>query len=85
MPASASPKFPFPKKKVSRDVAVRELAGLEAAYPAAVTALEYDSPFTLLIAVILSAQCTDARVNLTTPHLFAAYPTPRALADAPRP
>ena len=39
-------------------------------------------PFTLLIAVILSAQTTDARVNLTTPFLFAAYPTPQALANA---
>ena len=56
---------------------------MEAAYPAAVTALDYSSPFTLLIAVILSAQCTDARVNLTTPHLFAAYPTPAALGAAP--
>ena len=73
----------FPSKKVTREVARRELSALEAAYPHAVTALEYDSPFRLLVAVILSAQCTDARVNLTTPHLFAAYPTPRALADAP--
>jgi len=74
--------IPFPAKKVSRALALRELAALEAAYPNAVTALDYDSPFTLLIAVILSAQCTDARVNLTTPHLFAAYPTPQALAAA---
>jgi endonuclease III len=56
---------------------------LEAAYPQAVTALEYESPFTLLIAVILSAQTTDVRVNLTTPFLFAAYPTPQALGNAP--
>jgi endonuclease-3 len=67
---------------VTRAVAERELALLEAAYPQAVTALDYDSPFTLLIAVILSAQCTDARVNLTTPALFAAYPTPAALGAA---
>ncbi len=59
-----------------------ELAILEAAYPAAVTALEYGNAFELLIAVILSAQCTDARVNLTTPFLFAKYPDPAALADA---
>jgi endonuclease III len=69
--------IPFPAKKVPRALALRELAVLEAAYPDAVTALDYASPFTLLIAVILSAQCTDARVNLTTPHLFAAYPTRR--------
>jgi endonuclease-3 len=74
--------IPFPTKKVPRARALRELEVLEAAYPHAETALAYESPFTLLIAVILSAQCTDARVNLTTPHLFAAYPTPEALAAA---
>ncbi len=82
--AQGDPIIPFPKKKVSREVALRELALLEAAYPEAVTELHYDSPFTLLIAVILSAQCTDARVNLTTPHLFAAYPTPETLGHAPQ-
>jgi endonuclease-3 len=79
---ASGPAVPFPKKKVPRAVAVRELAILERAYPGAATALEYDSPFTLLIAVILSAQCTDARVNLTTPFLFQKYPTPQALAEA---
>ena len=74
--------IPFPKRKVTRAVAEAELAILEAAYPHAVTALEYDSPFELLIAVILSAQCTDARVNLTTPFLFARYPDAAALAKA---
>ncbi len=72
----------FQKRRVSHTVAQHELEVLEAAYPEAVTALEYRSPFTLLIAVILSAQSTDARVNLTTPHLFAAYPTPEALGNA---
>jgi endonuclease-3 len=81
--AEPSPRFPFPARKVTKAVALAELEILEKAYPAAVTALDYDSPFTLLIAVILSAQCTDARVNLTTPFLFAAYPTPQALAEAP--
>jgi endonuclease-3 len=47
-----------------------------------VTALEYHNEFQLLVAVILSAQCTDARVNLTTPTLFAKYPTPEKLARA---
>jgi endonuclease-3 len=74
--------IPFPKRKVTRAVALEELAILEAAYPAAVTALAYRNPFELLVAVILSAQCTDARVNLTTPALFAAYPDPAALAGA---
>ena len=75
--------IPFPKRKVTRAVARAELAILEAAYPAAVTALEYGNPFELLVAVILSAQCTDARVNLTTPFLFATYPDAAALAAAP--
>ena len=74
--------IPFPKRKVSRAVAAEELAILERAYPHAVTALDYGTPFELLIAVILSAQCTDARVNLTTPHLFGRYPDAAALARA---
>jgi endonuclease-3 len=48
--------------------------------PQAETELHYTDPFQLLIAVILSAQCTDKRVNLITPPLFEAYPTPEALA-----
>jgi len=76
------PRIPFPKRKVTRAVALRELDILKATYPRAETALEYESPFTLLIAVILSAQCTDARVNATTPHLFARYPDAAALAQA---
>jgi endonuclease III len=69
---------------VPRRVAVEELAILERTYPHAVTALEYENDFQLLIAVILSAQTTDARVNMTTPILFAKYPTPEELADADR-
>jgi endonuclease III len=45
-------------------------------------ALAHDGPFQLLVATILSAQCTDERVNIVTPAVFAAYPTPAALADA---
>ncbi len=45
-------------------------------------ALRHDGPFQLLVATILSAQCTDERVNMVTPGLFAAYPTPAALAGA---
>lgn len=48
--------------------------------PAAETELHYDNPFHLLIAVILSAQCTDKRVNMITPALFEAFPTPEVLA-----
>jgi len=63
-------------------VALAELAILEKSYPNAVTALEYRNEFELLVAVILSAQCTDVRVNMTTPALFAKYPTPEKLARA---
>lgn len=48
--------------------------------PIAETELHYDSPFHLLIAVILSAQCTDKRVNIVTPPLFEAFPTPEVMA-----
>lgn len=50
--------------------------------PVAETELHYDTPFHLLLAVILSAQCTDKRINMVTPALFAAYPTPESLATA---
>ena len=52
-------------------------------YKSANTELVYDGPFQLLTAVILSAQCTDAQVNKSTPALFAAYPTPQKMAVAP--
>ena len=50
--------------------------------PDAETELLYDSPYQLLVAVILSAQCTDKRVNLTTPAIFEKYPDPASLAQA---
>lgn len=50
--------------------------------PDPTTELLYDDPFQLLVAVILSAQCTDKRVNMTTPALFAAFPTPMHLAHS---
>ena len=51
------------------------------AIPVAETELHYENPFQLLIAVILSAQCTDKRVNMITPPLCSAFPTPEALAN----
>jgi endonuclease-3 len=69
----------------TRDAAARApeiLARLRAAYPDARCALQHRNAFELLCATILSAQCTDARVNLVTPELFARYPTPAALARA---
>ena len=50
--------------------------------PQAESELSFDSPFQLLVAVILSAQCTDKRVNMVTPALFAHFPTPQALSSA---
>ena len=58
------------------------LQWFEANAQSATTELHYDNPFQLLIAVMLSAQCTDKRVNTITPPLFEAYPTPEALAAA---
>jgi endonuclease-3 len=55
---------------------------LRTAYPDARCALDFETPFQLIIATILSAQCTDKRVNMVTPRLFATYPTPAALAAA---
>ena len=60
----------------------RTLAYFEQAMPVAETELHYEDPFQLLVAVILSAQCTDKRVNLITPPLFRDYPTPEAMASA---
>jgi endonuclease-3 len=55
---------------------------LAAAYPDAHCALDHRNAYELLVATILSAQCTDARVNMVTPALFAKYPTAHDLADA---
>ena len=71
----AAPRTPKGRAKVVRE-------RLAEAYPDAQCELDHTSPFELLAATILSAQCTDARVNLVTPTLFARYPTPEALASA---
>ncbi len=60
----------------------RMIAYFEEARPTAQSELKYENPFQLLVAVILSAQCTDKRVNMTTPALFAAYPDAAAMAQA---
>jgi endonuclease-3 len=58
------------------------LKGLDQAYPAVTCALRHDNPFQLLISTILSAQCTDERVNIVTATLFPKYPKPDAFAYA---
>ena len=73
------------KKSKPADLAARASevhSRLSARYPNAHCALDYRSPLQLLIATILSAQCTDKRVNMVTPALFAEFPTAQALADA---
>lgn len=68
-----------PRAPLSARVVLR---ALDDHYPPIAVPLTHRSPWELLVAVILSAQCTDARVNTVTPALFRAYPTPRALANA---
>jgi len=58
------------------------LRRLRVAYPEARCSLDFTTPWELLVATILSAQCTDERVNLVTPELFRRYPDPQAFADA---
>ena len=74
--------MPTPADKRYANKVVR---ALHQDYPDVECALVHDSPFQLLIATILSAQCTDVRVNIVTQELFAKYPTPQALADLPIP
>lgn len=61
----------------------RILERLAETYPASRCSLTHDDPYQLLVATVLSAQCTDARVNASTPALFRRFPTPADLADAP--
>ncbi len=58
-----------------KELALKSVEALKETYPDAICSLEYENPFELLIATRLSAQCTDARVNLVTPELFSKYKT----------
>jgi endonuclease III len=78
MPSSSKPNS---DPKLQARQVVRALRKL---YPDAECALHFRSPYELLVATILSAQCTDARVNMVTPEFFSRYPNPRALASADR-
>jgi endonuclease-3 len=78
MPASAKP-----KTKAGRDARVRTILDkLNEMYPDVTCALHHRNPWELLVATILSAQCTDKRVNEVTPGLFEKYPTPADFAAA---
>jgi len=83
----ATPKKPKPKKSAIRKKDLKHhaetiLARLKKEYPDAHCELDFDSPLQLLIATILSAQCTDKRVNMVTPELFKTFPDAQSLADA---
>src|SRR5262245_62587652 len=73
-----------PKLAPARDRVAPIGQTLKTLYPEEFDGLTYESPLQLLIATILSAQCTDARVNLTTPALFAKYADAAAFAAAPQ-
>ena len=75
------PREPFEAKKKRAAAVLRRLAR---AYPDAKCALDYSTPLELLVATILSAQCTDVRVNMVTPHLFAKYRTAADYARSPK-
>jgi endonuclease-3 len=78
-----TPKKPIAKKVDPKTIAPKVVAHLAADYPEVTCALENESAFELLIATILSAQCTDERVNMVTPELFRRWPTPAKMAAAP--
>ena len=66
-----------------KEKVVKAVEALEKLYPDAICSLNYSDAFQLLIATRLSAQCTDARVNMVTPALFAKYPDAKSMANAP--
>ncbi|HEY4306271.1 MAG TPA: endonuclease III [Gemmatimonadaceae bacterium] len=72
------PRFKKPTVEYAREIYRRLIEH----YPNAHCALDFKSPFQLLIATILSAQCTDKRVNMVTPALFKKYKTPKAMSEA---
>lgn len=65
-----------------KEITAKAVEILKKRYPDAICSLQYSDPFQLLIAVRLSAQCTDARVNIVTPALFTAFPTAEKMAQA---
>lgn len=71
------------KRQSQKQVATELLARLKLMYPDATCSLDYTTPVQLLVATVLSAQCTDERVNQVTPALFDRYPDAAAMADAP--
>jgi endonuclease-3 len=89
MPVAKSSTKKTAKNSQRGDLAPERVAAilekLDEAYPDAVCALHHRTPWELLVATILSAQCTDVRVNMVTPELFRRFPTPAAMAKAKLP
>jgi endonuclease-3 len=89
MPTKKTPpkksKKQTPRGDLAPDRVAAILKGLDEAYPDVECALTHRSPWELLVATILSAQCTDVRVNMVTPELFRRFPTPAAMAKATLP
>jgi len=84
-PVSPKKKPGKTKKPLAPERVAAILDALAKSYPNVVCALNHTSAWELTVATILSAQCTDARVNLVTPQLFKTYPTPKAMAAASLP
>jgi endonuclease III len=78
----AGRRFVGERKAERRERVILIIERLTREYPDATTSLDHRNPYQLLVATILSAQCTDARVNMVTPQLFERYPTVRDLAAA---
>lgn len=83
--ASGTPPIQMAVDPAKKRHGAKVTRGLRETYPNATCALHHENPFQLLIATILSAQCTDERVNLVTKDLFAKYPTPAHVAAVPIP
>jgi endonuclease-3 len=83
--AKVAKRTPSPPRDLERERARMKqvLWVLHREYPEAKCSLDFGTPFQLLVATILSAQCTDERVNLVTPALFGKYPDPQSMARAP--
>ena len=79
------PHKPTVRRSLAPERVAAILKALDEAYPEAVCALTHRSPWELLVATILSAQCTDVRVNMVTPELFRRFPTPAAMTKATLP
>ena len=77
--------FRTPRGPLAPDRIAAILKGLDEAYPNVECALNHRTPWELLVATILSAQCTDVRVNMVTPELFRRFPTPASMAKATLP